>query len=208
MDYPKDNLSHQVPVSFHKHWNIDPVKVHFTWLAPSEEDKARQEAQKGFKEELWSVADSGHGLGRSRKQSQPVLVGAMGHWDLPDFRWKLCTWYSLRRVDMESQEKHFFSEKNQRKPALALCSHWSTSWLPCIFQAVIQQLYYSQRQLSGADVSFLFSLFIIVKVSYGHETGQTDVYVKMRKVCWQGYYDDVNFLTMLLIIQNDFLVTW
>eukprot|EP00071_Canis_lupus_P054028 XP_543143.4 beta-1,3-glucosyltransferase [Canis lupus familiaris] len=52
VDYPRDYLSHQVPISFHKHWNIDPVKVYFTWLAPSEEDKARQETQKGFKEEL------------------------------------------------------------------------------------------------------------------------------------------------------------
>ncbi|XP_025911762.1 beta-1,3-glucosyltransferase isoform X2 [Apteryx mantelli] len=38
MDYPKDYLSHQIPVSFHKHWNIDPVKVYFTWLAPNTED--------------------------------------------------------------------------------------------------------------------------------------------------------------------------
>ncbi|XP_072832186.1 beta-1,3-glucosyltransferase [Vicugna pacos] len=52
VDYPKDYLSHQVPISFHKHWNIDPVKVYFTWLAPSEEDRAQQETQKGFKEEL------------------------------------------------------------------------------------------------------------------------------------------------------------
>uniref|UniRef100_A0A2K5EFN6 Beta-1,3-glucosyltransferase n=1 Tax=Aotus nancymaae TaxID=37293 RepID=A0A2K5EFN6_AOTNA len=52
VDYPKDYLSHQVPISFHKHWNIDPVKVYFTWLAPSEEDKAGQETQKGFREEL------------------------------------------------------------------------------------------------------------------------------------------------------------
>ncbi|XP_058293687.1 beta-1,3-glucosyltransferase isoform X4 [Hylobates moloch] len=52
VDYPKDYLSHQVPISFHKHWNIDPVKVYFTWLAPSDEDKARQETQKGFREEL------------------------------------------------------------------------------------------------------------------------------------------------------------
>uniref|UniRef100_H2Q7E0 Beta-1,3-glucosyltransferase n=1 Tax=Pan troglodytes TaxID=9598 RepID=H2Q7E0_PANTR len=42
VDYPKDYLSHQVPISFHKHWNIDPVKVYFTWLAPSDEDKARE----------------------------------------------------------------------------------------------------------------------------------------------------------------------
>ncbi|KAL4691088.1 hypothetical protein H8959_014049 [Pygathrix nigripes] len=52
VDYPKDYLSHQVPISFHKHWNIDPVKVYFTWLAPNEEAKARQETQKGFREEL------------------------------------------------------------------------------------------------------------------------------------------------------------
>ncbi|XP_027446311.1 beta-1,3-glucosyltransferase isoform X2 [Zalophus californianus] len=52
VDYPRDYLSHQVPVSFHKHWNIDPVKVYFTWLAPREEDKARQETKKGLKEEL------------------------------------------------------------------------------------------------------------------------------------------------------------
>ncbi|KAM5289066.1 beta-1,3-glucosyltransferase [Ctenodactylus gundi] len=52
VDYPKDYLSHQVPISFHKHWNIDPVKVYFTWLAPSGEDKAEQEMQKGVREEL------------------------------------------------------------------------------------------------------------------------------------------------------------
>ncbi|XP_064501560.1 beta-1,3-glucosyltransferase isoform X2 [Pseudopipra pipra] len=38
MDYPKDYLSHQIPVSFHKHWNIDPVKVYFAWLAPNTEE--------------------------------------------------------------------------------------------------------------------------------------------------------------------------
>ncbi|XP_035874272.1 beta-1,3-glucosyltransferase isoform X5 [Phyllostomus discolor] len=52
VDYPEDYLSHQVPISFHKHWNIDPVKVYVTWLAPSEEDKSRPQTQKGFKEEL------------------------------------------------------------------------------------------------------------------------------------------------------------
>ncbi|XP_077029932.1 beta-1,3-glucosyltransferase isoform X2 [Agelaius phoeniceus] len=40
MDYPKDYLSHQIPVSFHKHWNIDPVKVYFTWLAPNTEESS------------------------------------------------------------------------------------------------------------------------------------------------------------------------
>ncbi|XP_048197510.1 beta-1,3-glucosyltransferase isoform X1 [Perognathus longimembris pacificus] len=52
VDYPKDYLSHQIPISFHKHWNIDPVKVYLTWLAPSVEDKTRQETQKASKEEL------------------------------------------------------------------------------------------------------------------------------------------------------------
>ncbi|XP_012882721.1 PREDICTED: beta-1,3-glucosyltransferase [Dipodomys ordii] len=52
VDYPKDYLSHQIPISFHKHWNIDPVKVYHTWLAPSMEDKTRQETQKASKEEL------------------------------------------------------------------------------------------------------------------------------------------------------------
>lgn len=52
VDYPKDYLSHQIPVSFHKHWHIDPVKVYLTWLASSEEDQATQETQKDPREEL------------------------------------------------------------------------------------------------------------------------------------------------------------
>lgn len=52
VDYPKDYLSHQIPISFHKHWHIDPVKVYLTWLAPSEEDGATQETQKDPREEL------------------------------------------------------------------------------------------------------------------------------------------------------------
>ncbi|GAB1290503.1 Beta-1,3-glucosyltransferase [Apodemus speciosus] len=52
VDYPKDYLSHQIPVSFHKHWHIDPVKVYLTWLAPSEEDQTSQETQKDPREEL------------------------------------------------------------------------------------------------------------------------------------------------------------
>uniref|UniRef100_A0A3Q2E3A7 Beta 3-glucosyltransferase a n=1 Tax=Cyprinodon variegatus TaxID=28743 RepID=A0A3Q2E3A7_CYPVA len=31
-DYAKDLLAHQVPISFHKHWNIDPVAVFNKWL--------------------------------------------------------------------------------------------------------------------------------------------------------------------------------
>lgn len=52
VDYPEAYLSHQVPVSFHKHWNIDPVKAYVTWLAPGEEDEAGPETRKGRKDEL------------------------------------------------------------------------------------------------------------------------------------------------------------
>uniref|UniRef100_A0A8C6RTG3 Beta-1,3-glucosyltransferase n=1 Tax=Nannospalax galili TaxID=1026970 RepID=A0A8C6RTG3_NANGA len=52
VDYPKDYLSHQIPISFHKHWNIDPVKVYLTWLAPGEKDKATRETGRGPREEL------------------------------------------------------------------------------------------------------------------------------------------------------------
>ncbi|XP_015445760.1 beta-1,3-glucosyltransferase isoform X2 [Pteropus alecto] len=52
VDYPEAYLSHQVPVSFHKHWNIDPVKAYITWLAPGEEDEARPDAGQGVKDEL------------------------------------------------------------------------------------------------------------------------------------------------------------
>ncbi|KAM9319851.1 beta-1,3-glucosyltransferase [Gastrophryne carolinensis] len=49
-DYSKDYLSHQIPVSFHKHWNIDPVKVYKTWLAPETKEELQQ--RKYLKEEL------------------------------------------------------------------------------------------------------------------------------------------------------------
>ncbi|KAG8452148.1 hypothetical protein GDO86_004080 [Hymenochirus boettgeri] len=50
MDYAKDYLAHQIPVSFHKHWNIYPVAVYFKRLAQDEE-KQRNE-KKYFKHEL------------------------------------------------------------------------------------------------------------------------------------------------------------
>ncbi|XP_027690995.1 beta-1,3-glucosyltransferase isoform X2 [Vombatus ursinus] len=52
VDYPEDYLSHQVPISFHKHWNIDPIKVYFTWLAPNGKDASSGRKQAHFKEEL------------------------------------------------------------------------------------------------------------------------------------------------------------
>ncbi|XP_066476372.1 beta-1,3-glucosyltransferase [Tiliqua scincoides] len=50
MDYPKDYLSHQVPISFHKHWNVDPVKVYFSLLAPNLEDL--EDESKHIREDL------------------------------------------------------------------------------------------------------------------------------------------------------------
>ncbi|XP_077340223.1 beta-1,3-glucosyltransferase [Lithobates pipiens] len=49
-DYSKDFLSHQVPISFHKHWNIDPVKVYNTWLAPNRRQDLK--GKKYLKEDL------------------------------------------------------------------------------------------------------------------------------------------------------------
>ncbi|XP_056612403.1 beta 3-glucosyltransferase a isoform X1 [Triplophysa dalaica] len=48
-DYARDFLAHQTPVSFHKHWNIDPVAVFNKWL---KYDKHSDVLQKGTKEEL------------------------------------------------------------------------------------------------------------------------------------------------------------
>ncbi|KAJ6662329.1 hypothetical protein lerEdw1_012493 [Lerista edwardsae] len=50
MDYPKDYLSHQVPISFHKHWNVDPVKVYFSLLAPNIEEL--QDGSKHIRDDL------------------------------------------------------------------------------------------------------------------------------------------------------------
>ncbi|XP_074917750.1 beta-1,3-glucosyltransferase isoform X4 [Chelonoidis abingdonii] len=52
MDYPKDYLAHQIPISFHKHWNVDPVKVYFTWLAPKMEDSFTEKKQRRIREDL------------------------------------------------------------------------------------------------------------------------------------------------------------
>uniref|UniRef100_A0A8C5QFC9 Beta 3-glucosyltransferase n=1 Tax=Leptobrachium leishanense TaxID=445787 RepID=A0A8C5QFC9_9ANUR len=49
-DYPKDYLSHQVPISFHKHWNIDPVKVYHAWLIQDDEEDFHK--NKHLREEL------------------------------------------------------------------------------------------------------------------------------------------------------------
>ncbi|XP_059820100.1 beta 3-glucosyltransferase a isoform X1 [Hypanus sabinus] len=49
-DYPKDYLKHQVPISFHKHWNIDPVEVYLTWLANENDLNSHQITKKPKKE--------------------------------------------------------------------------------------------------------------------------------------------------------------
>uniref|UniRef100_A0A5S6N564 Coiled-coil domain-containing protein 69 n=1 Tax=Xenopus tropicalis TaxID=8364 RepID=A0A5S6N564_XENTR len=49
-DYAKDYLAHQIPISFHKHWNIDPIKVYYKWLGQDEEKQ--QHGQKNLKQEL------------------------------------------------------------------------------------------------------------------------------------------------------------
>lgn len=46
-DYARELLAHQVPISFHKHWNIDPVAVFNKWL---KDDKVSDEL--GVKTEL------------------------------------------------------------------------------------------------------------------------------------------------------------
>uniref|UniRef100_A0A8D0CZB9 Beta 3-glucosyltransferase a n=1 Tax=Sander lucioperca TaxID=283035 RepID=A0A8D0CZB9_SANLU len=43
-DYARDFLAHQVPISFHKHWNIDPIAVFNKWL----KDDLRAEASDGL----------------------------------------------------------------------------------------------------------------------------------------------------------------
>ncbi|KAJ1114110.1 hypothetical protein NDU88_002349 [Pleurodeles waltl] len=52
-DYPKEYLSHQVPISFHKHWNIEPVKVYFEWLAaPTDRGTFQEHISPRTKEDL------------------------------------------------------------------------------------------------------------------------------------------------------------
>ncbi|XP_052472241.1 beta 3-glucosyltransferase a isoform X2 [Carassius gibelio] len=48
-DYSKEFLAHQTPISFHKHWNIDPVAVFNKWLL---NNRHTEGLQKSTKEEL------------------------------------------------------------------------------------------------------------------------------------------------------------
>lgn len=49
-DYARDLLAHQVPISFHKHWNIDPIAVFNKWL--KDDFTASQDELKSAKTEL------------------------------------------------------------------------------------------------------------------------------------------------------------
>ncbi|XP_031429112.1 beta 3-glucosyltransferase a [Clupea harengus] len=51
-DYSREFLAHQVPVSFHKHWNIDPISVFQKWLKDDGMDPTSETPQKDIKEEL------------------------------------------------------------------------------------------------------------------------------------------------------------
>uniref|UniRef100_A0A3Q1EFX6 Beta 3-glucosyltransferase a n=1 Tax=Acanthochromis polyacanthus TaxID=80966 RepID=A0A3Q1EFX6_9TELE len=51
-DYARDFLAHQVPISFHKHWNIDPVAVFNKWLKDDLRAKTSDELSKSAKTEL------------------------------------------------------------------------------------------------------------------------------------------------------------
>ncbi|XP_036820999.1 beta-1,3-glucosyltransferase isoform X2 [Oncorhynchus mykiss] len=51
-DYSRDFLAHQVPISFHKHWNIDPVAVFNRWLKDESRSTSPRGLNKSTKEEL------------------------------------------------------------------------------------------------------------------------------------------------------------
>ncbi|KAF4082077.1 hypothetical protein AMELA_G00147590 [Ameiurus melas] len=50
-DYPKELLLRQSPISFHKHWNINPVAVYQKWLMDSE-DLLQQNCGREYSQEL------------------------------------------------------------------------------------------------------------------------------------------------------------
>lgn len=50
-DYPKELLLRQRPISFHKHWNINPVAVYQQWLMDSD-DLFQQIFRREYRQEL------------------------------------------------------------------------------------------------------------------------------------------------------------
>ena len=54
MDYAPEYLDPQLPVSFHKHWMIDPVRVYSKWFSEVDQQmEADYLAQKHV--ELWNI---------------------------------------------------------------------------------------------------------------------------------------------------------
>lgn len=51
-DYARDFLAHQTPISFHKHWNIDPIAVFHKWLIDDVHGSSTERIKKASKEEL------------------------------------------------------------------------------------------------------------------------------------------------------------
>ncbi|KAJ8256462.1 hypothetical protein COCON_G00186140 [Conger conger] len=51
-DYSPDFLAHQIPISFHKHWNIDPIAVFNKWLVDDTEDTDSDRPHRNAREEL------------------------------------------------------------------------------------------------------------------------------------------------------------
>ncbi|GAA6086055.1 beta 3-glucosyltransferase a isoform X1 [Tachysurus ichikawai] len=51
-DYARDFLAHQTPISFHKHWNIDPIAVFHKWLNDDVHGSGTERLRKASKEEL------------------------------------------------------------------------------------------------------------------------------------------------------------
>ena len=215
VDYPKDYLSHQVPVSFHKHWNIDPVKVYFTWLAPAEEDQARQQSRRGLKEELWSAG--------------PVGTGRRPRLALTCISQLICAWHTASEAswlqvdvwcvhfwvgggeEVIGKTDFFFFSGEERSLALALCSSCNRQWLLCIFQAVKQQLYFCHRKINGTR-----SLLPVLTLHYNRWVswawGWRDVAVftiihKRRGVVLTWILPWGQLLNHIIDDQNDFLVT-
>ncbi|XP_030634481.1 LOW QUALITY PROTEIN: beta 3-glucosyltransferase a [Chanos chanos] len=51
-DYSRDFLAHQIPISFHKHWNIDPIAIFHKWLLDDTDGTSSDGLQKRIREEL------------------------------------------------------------------------------------------------------------------------------------------------------------
>ena len=51
-DYSEDLLADQDPISFHKHWNTDPVKMYEKWFSQADKDLIKLLDKPIFKEHV------------------------------------------------------------------------------------------------------------------------------------------------------------